>query len=175
MKADKRWRVRARKDLTPRWPLALDLARSGMPIGVWLAPLRSGDHAAVVVEGDGTLWEVRRLPIKYLVRWCLNRHLRIFHTLGAFWQAEEAGFVIGWVPDQIIEHKDGRQWLAPAVRFDAAEVAEAAIQPGRQAGGELAGLYRASDQVVYRHDPSEYVPEVSEGWLSEDDGDGVRH
>lgn len=121
---DLRWRARVVKQPLPIWPLALELARGGMPIGVLLCPLVSGDHAAVVVEGDGTLWEVRRLPVAFLVRWCLRRHLRIFHSLGDYVEAERAGRVVGWVPGQVVEHKDGRAWLAPAVPFDVGEVCE---------------------------------------------------
>lgn len=151
-KHDKRWRVRAAKDPVPRWPLALELAQGGLPVGVWLAPLLSGEHAAVVVEGDGVLWEVRRLPLRQLVRWCLNRHLRIFHSLADYVQAEAAGFVIGWVPGQMVEHKDGRQWLAPAVLFECGDLAESS----------------APRQAAYP-DQAEYPDEASAEYFGQSD------
>lgn len=160
-RGDKRWRVRAAKHAPPLWPLALELARSGLPIGVWVAHVGEDLAVAVVVEGDGTLWEVRRLLVSQLVRWCLRRHLRIFHSLGAFVEAEQAGHVIGWVPGQIVEHKAGRQWLAPAVPFDASRVVEVpsawlAAQRRSLAEGliseEAESIDAESDgEYVYRH------------------------
>lgn len=91
---------------------------SGTPIGVWLCPLPGGRFAALTTDVDGQLVELRRLPIGYLVRWCLNRHLRIHHALADLVDAQVRGLELGWLPGRIYECKGGRTWLAPAIAFD---------------------------------------------------------
>ena len=90
----------------------------GTPIGVWLCPVPGGRFAAVATDTDGQLVELRRLPIGYLVRWCLNRHLRIHHALSDLVDAQVCGLELGWLPGRIFEFKDGRSWPAPAISFD---------------------------------------------------------
>lgn len=117
MAGDKRWRGRAAKQEGPRWPLAYALALAGSPIGVLLVPMPEQLVAAVVIDPSGQLLEVRRLSPAFMVRWCLNRHLRIFHGLGDLVCALQAGRVVGWLPGRMIERKNGREWLAPAGPF----------------------------------------------------------
>lgn len=116
--ADLRWRVRAVKQEGPRWPLAFELAMLGTPIGVWLCPVPGERFAAVTTDVNGELFELRRLPVRYLVRWCLNRHLRIHHALADLVEAQLRGLELGWVPGRIVECKGGRSWPAPAIAFD---------------------------------------------------------
>lgn len=116
--ADQRWRARAVKQEGPRWPLAFELAMLGTPIGVWLCPVPGERFAAVTPDIHGELFELRRLLIRYLVRWCLNRHLRIHHALEELVDAQQLGLELGWLPGRILECKGGRSWLAPAIAFD---------------------------------------------------------
>lgn len=117
-RADSRWRVRAVKQEGPRWPLAYELAMLGTPIGVWLCDVGGGYFAAVTTEPGGELVELRRLSMRYLVRWCLNRHLRVHHALADLVDAQQRGLELGWLPGRIVEHKASRCWLAPALPFD---------------------------------------------------------
>lgn len=114
---DKRKRERAVKVEGPRWPLAWELARFGTPIGVVLVPVGDGLCCAVTVGVAGELIELRRLPSHFLVRWCLNRHLRLHHTLAELVQAQLAGRELGWMPGRVVEVKAGRSWLVAGVPF----------------------------------------------------------
>ena len=119
----------------PRWPLALELARAGRPIGVVLLPVEGDLWAAVTTDVDGVLVELRRLRKSYLIRWCLNRHLRIHHRLGTLVDAQLAGRELGWVPGLIIEYKRRSAFVVTASVFsctlpgEAAELNVSALEP----------------------------------------------
>lgn len=129
--ADKRARNRAVKQEGPRWPLAYELAALGTPIGVWLVPLVGGVDlcAAVTTDLSGQLVELRRLERGYLVRWCLNRHLRICYTLGELVEGQTCGRLLGWLPGRILEVKNRRAFVAPAIAFHCTLPGEAHV-PG---------------------------------------------
>lgn len=112
---DTRARGRAVKERGPRWPVAYDLARMGTPIGAWLLGVPPvGAWLVLVVSWTGEVLELRRLSSSArAVRWCLDRHLRVHHTLGALTEAMVSGQVVGWLPDRIFE-ADGQQVRFPA-------------------------------------------------------------
>ncbi len=117
--SDKRWRVRAPKQFGPVWPLAFELALAGSPIACMLVTIRDSDMvAAVALDANGELHELRRLRRSRIVRWCLLRNLRVHRTLEELVCAVMSGRCAGWVHGVIVEHDKGRQFLAPSVPFD---------------------------------------------------------
>lgn len=129
--------VKARKRPRPGvhrgavWPIALQLAASGTPIGVLLFRNEpEGRYSVVTVDADGLMvlladrpfgrfmgrqfWRSQAWPA---VRWCHERHLRIFWSLGGLLDAMRKGEALGWVPDRIVEHKHGRTFIPVAVPF----------------------------------------------------------
>ena len=103
---------RSVRQIRVKWPLALALAVRGTPIGVWLEG--GGDVQVVSLDADGVFVVLRRLPRVYAVRWCLNRHLRFYHSQGAFVEALEAGHVLGWIDgwfDHPVDFFDPEPWV----------------------------------------------------------------
>lgn len=113
---DTRARVRSAAYSGPVWPTAFDLARSGIPIGAWVAlSAEAALWVVVVVDGDGQLLEVTRKPRRQALRWCTLRHLRVFPVLGQLLDAVLAGVVLGWLPDRVFEiSSNGGTFFPPA-------------------------------------------------------------
>lgn len=91
--------------LPPLWPGAFSLASNGPPLGVALLERDDGTFSVVVFDLAGELFELRRLPLRFAVRWCLNRHLRFFHSLGELVRQMRAGRVVGWLHGVHTERK----------------------------------------------------------------------
>lgn len=112
---DSRARNRAAKVQGPLCPLALELARSGSPIGVAVVPSVLGGSVVVVVDADGELFELFRGLTPRAVRWCIDRHLRVYPTLGLLVDAMKLDGVIGWVPGRLVEFGRKGSFLLVAV------------------------------------------------------------
>jgi hypothetical protein len=104
----------------PLWPGAFDLAINGPPLGVALLELDVDLFAVVVLDLAGELLELRRLPLRFAVRWCLNRHLRFFLSLGELVRQLQAGRVVGWLHGVHTERKDARVRLVVPLSFSEA-------------------------------------------------------
>lgn len=147
--SDERLRERPGRNLGPLWPLAYELAYMGTPIGVVVARLEAqGCSVVVSVDECGELWELRRLAVhRRAVRWCLNRHLRVYHSLGALVDAMQRGPVIGFLHGRLWEvtRRGTRPVLAD--RFDCVLPSE----PSRPGVPELGILDVLGPEVARRY------------------------
>lgn len=103
-----RGRVRAGvvRSKPAEWPVALELARCGTPIGVYFhGPRIDGAVVDVVsVDTDGALVSLVRLPFEQAARWCTARALRIHGTLGQLADSILYGSVLGWLHGGVPHH-----------------------------------------------------------------------
>lgn len=113
---DRRLKERPGRNLGPVWPLAFELATLGTPVGVIVARLSEGVSVAVTVDDAGELFELRRMVVhRRVVRWCLNRHLRIFHSLSGLVDAMQSGRVLGFLHGRLLEVT--RRGVRPVIPF----------------------------------------------------------
>ena len=92
----------------PLWPLAFELAQLGTPIGVLVLELREGEACVVVIDMQGQLWDLRRLPLRMATAWCLRRHLRVYRKLGQLVADMHEGHVLGWIPGHVEEARPSK-------------------------------------------------------------------
>lgn len=104
------------RDHGPRWPVAHQAAMyGGLPFAVSVVGV--GAHLVVVaVDGDGVLVELVRKNFRsQVVRWCLDRSVRFYSTLGELVDAVHAGRVRLWVHGVQFESRAGRRWCVKSL------------------------------------------------------------
>lgn len=104
------------RDHGPRWPVAHQAASyGGLPFAVSVVGVR-GQLVVVAVDGDGVLVELVRKNFRsQIVRWCLERTLRFYSTLGELVEALESGRVRPWLHGVQLESRAGRRWRVMAL------------------------------------------------------------
>lgn len=89
----------------------------GLPFAVSVVGV-GGELVVVAVDSDGVLIELVRKNFRsQVVRWCLDRSLRFYATLGEFITAFNAGRVRPWVHGVQFESRSGRRWSVMARPF----------------------------------------------------------